>query len=398
METKIKTTIHRSGRRGSSCAALELAAGNSRLIVDTGWPWLDDDWQAIENARLGIRVLAVRPYEFQSLVTTGSLPDVRGLYPWEASPNVDAVLLARPQLDCAGLRHFVRPEVPFYAAPEVIDRVAEGTRCNLPTHNRALTFALEEGVPRRIGAFEVLPVRFPRSVVGALALIVRTETEELVVVGETVRGALEPAEIQALADRLTRTTKLYYIGWGRDQQDSGLTVADVRARLERTLQTTAGLVHVLVPRGEGALWEALGAATAATGRTLIVEPKTWDLHPTALQGQPSAAIAWATRPGAQRVGPGEVVKRPADFAVALAGHPWDAAEPVRAVPQVLISLFPPAYLTDRMLAEVITDAETRGSSVERWALARGHGTAYRLTEHFPQAGHTYLVPRWAGLY
>jgi glyoxylase-like metal-dependent hydrolase (beta-lactamase superfamily II) len=99
----MKATIHR-GAHEIGGTLIELNSGNSRLLLDAGYP-LFLNGNPIEGD------VAKLPHG--ELLNLGVLPKIDGLYKWD-SPSFDGILISHAHLDHYGLLKFIHPDIPVY--------------------------------------------------------------------------------------------------------------------------------------------------------------------------------------------------------------------------------------------------------------------------------------------
>ncbi len=156
----MKVTIHRGTHViGGSC--VELRSGGSRIIIDLGKPLM----------KWGDAEMDFRPYEACSgpeLLDEGLLPDVEGLYEWQA-PSIDAVLISHAHQDHTGFLNHVHPKIPVYLG-EGTRRLIEITTDFTPskTHLKK-TVLLPWPGSFTVGAFRVTPHLVDHSSFGSFA-------------------------------------------------------------------------------------------------------------------------------------------------------------------------------------------------------------------------------------
>jgi ribonuclease J len=96
-------TVHRGTHEiGGSC--VELATGDTRLILDAGLP-------LVTATRERFDARALRGKSRAELRASGILPPVRGLFSSDGAPPA-ALLFSHVHLDHTGLLPYIQPEVP----------------------------------------------------------------------------------------------------------------------------------------------------------------------------------------------------------------------------------------------------------------------------------------------
>ena len=160
MPSPFSMTIHRGTHViGGSC--VELACGGSRIIIDLGKPLM----------KPGGAELNFRRYEGLSgpeLLDEGMLPDVAGLYEWQA-PSVAALLISHAHQDHSGFLNHVHPDIPVYLG-EGTKRLIEVNTDFTPSKlhlNNPVVFSWPGSFT--VGAFRVIPHLVDHSSFGSFA-------------------------------------------------------------------------------------------------------------------------------------------------------------------------------------------------------------------------------------
>jgi len=83
---------------------MELKTQNTRILMDAGYP-LFLDGELIDEK------LVKMPY--QKLLEMGVIPEIKGLYRWDA-PEFDAVVISHAHSDHFGLLNYIHPDIPIY--------------------------------------------------------------------------------------------------------------------------------------------------------------------------------------------------------------------------------------------------------------------------------------------
>lgn len=104
-------TIH-SGNKVIGGICVEIASGDTRIIIDVGIPLMDKDGNQIDSQKL-------EKCSGQELLKEKKLADVKGLYEWDkTNKKVDAVLITHPHADHFGYLKFVNPDIPVYVGAD----------------------------------------------------------------------------------------------------------------------------------------------------------------------------------------------------------------------------------------------------------------------------------------
>lgn len=185
----MKLTIHRGTHEiGGSC--VELESGPTRVIVDVGFPLVNEDREPFDQNSL-------RGRSKEELLESGVLPGVPGLFA-DGSP-VDAILLSHSHLDHVGLLHLTPPEVPVYASSGTSKMMNAGaifSRQNaLPRERHSI---LTSGQPVTIGGIKVTPFSVDHSCFGSMAFLVEAEGKRVFYSGDLRFHGRKPGMIKSL--------------------------------------------------------------------------------------------------------------------------------------------------------------------------------------------------------
>ncbi|MDZ4659342.1 MAG: MBL fold metallo-hydrolase [Bythopirellula sp.] len=171
----MQLTIHRGTQEiGGTC--IEIASGNSRILLDVGLPLFDAQQQLLDT----------RPFRSQStneLLKSGIIPKVEGLTGGERLP--DAILLSHAHLDHCGLLDRTSPQIPVYATSGTSKMMKAGSifagQVELPRERfRKLT----PEQPTQIGNFRVTAYSVDHSIFGAVAILVEADGQSLLYSGD----------------------------------------------------------------------------------------------------------------------------------------------------------------------------------------------------------------------
>lgn len=372
----MQVRIHRGGREvGGSC--VEVASGDSRLVLDVGRPL----W-----AERGEHV---------------PLPDVPGLAMGD-DPSLLGVVVSHPHLDHYGLLDQVHPAVPVYAG-EAASAIVDAARWFSPSGSRLrATGHLRHRTPIQLGPFTVTPHLVDHSAFDSYAMVVEAAGRRLMYTGD-LRGHGRKASLfeAMLADPPLGIETLVMEGTnvravvGGGEGHLTCTEAQVEEAMASTFRAAAGLVVVAgSPQNVDRLVTTYRAARRA-GRTLLV-----DLYAIAVAqatgrtsipqpGFPSLGV-WIPR--RQRL----QVKESAEF------HRTEAVRSLRVFPEQLAAE-PGKYVVftgSSSVCELIRDGGLTAEGVLVWSMWSGYlnepsghrirellaGAEVRLIEHHT-SGH-----------
>jgi ribonuclease J len=99
----MRITIHR-GTHEIGGTLIELRTGQSRLLIDAGYPLF------LKGLPIEDNVAKLPP---EKLLEIGVLPQIIGLYQWD-SPSFDAVIISHAHIDHYGLLKYINPDIPIY--------------------------------------------------------------------------------------------------------------------------------------------------------------------------------------------------------------------------------------------------------------------------------------------
>jgi ribonuclease J len=169
-------TIHRGTKViGGSC--VELAAGETRLVLDLGLPLVDGDREPFDS-RAALRKST------EALVADGTAPRVAGLFD-DKSPAPHAILLSHAHGDHAGLLHRSRPTVPIYATTLTSKMMFAGSVFAMQNAlDRPRFEPVRSGRSFSLGDFRITPLAVDHSVCGSVAFLVEAEGKRILYSGD----------------------------------------------------------------------------------------------------------------------------------------------------------------------------------------------------------------------
>lgn len=215
------------------------------------------------------------------------LPWIDGLYAREAlggieeryrEPEIDAVFLSHAHTDHTGYLEYIDPLIPVYAG-EGTQRVIEAHDATTPSAKYGTHPWSSFGAGRsvHVGPFEVQPFPVDHSVPYAFGFLVRTREGSFAYTGDFrhhgPRAALTHDFLSAAAAEKPSALLIEGTRAGPDRRKQ-FTEETVRSEMERLCASTVGpVIAACYPRDTDRL-RSLHAAARASGRTLVVPPKT----------------------------------------------------------------------------------------------------------------------------
>ena len=167
------TTIYR-GTREIGGTLIELRAGNTRLLLDAGYPLF------LNGNPIDDGIAKLPPEE---LLRLGVLPEISGLYRWD-TPGVDAIIISHAHLDHYGLLQYAHPDIPVYlsAGSKTLIEVTQLFKICAPYPINARLFKMYE--PFTIGGFAIKPYLMDHSAFDAAAFEIKAEGKIVIYSGD----------------------------------------------------------------------------------------------------------------------------------------------------------------------------------------------------------------------
>ena len=214
----VAITIYR-GTREIGGTLIEVSSTDSRILLDAGYP-LFLNGSPIEKDE------ALMPPK--RLLEIGVLPDIKGLYAWDA-PSVDAVLISHAHLDHYGLLKYINPSIPVYisAGTERVIRLSQAFK--LVDEFEISTVGFEMYKPFQIGSFTVKPYLMDHSAFDAAGFEIHSEGKTIIYSGDFRGHGRKPGCL----DR--------FINGAAKQADLLLIEGTTLARQEETIMTEEDL-------------------------------------------------------------------------------------------------------------------------------------------------------------
>jgi ribonuclease J len=260
----MRLTIYRGCHEiGGTC--IEVAAGDTRLILDLGLPLVDanrdpfDSLKAIRSAR-------------DELIADGTIPPVPGLFTKDADAPA-AILLSHAHLDHVGLLHHTRPEIPIYATKGTSKMMLAGAVfASRPSLDRSRHHRVAPGVSFQVGGFTVTPFSVDHSTFGCLAYLLEAEGQSLLYSGDLRRHGRKPGMIRTLVEQIAPRTIDALLMEGTHlggEKEQGLGEFDLEEQVVDHFQSAPALVLAAFSPQDVDRVVTLYRAARRTNRTLV---------------------------------------------------------------------------------------------------------------------------------
>ena len=157
---------------------IELKSENSRILIDAGYPLFLNN-KPIDTGDTYVQF----PYPYDKLITSGILPEIKGLYGWDV-PGFDAVVISHAHIDHYGLLRYIHPAIPVYLSKgtrKIIDISALFLQLAQPP---AGTREFDMYKPFQIGAFRIMPFLMDHSAFDAAAFEISDKEKTIIYTGD----------------------------------------------------------------------------------------------------------------------------------------------------------------------------------------------------------------------
>jgi len=169
----MQLTIYR-GTKEVGGTMIELKTGNTRILVDAGYP-------LFLNGEVINETLGKRPY--QELLELGVIPKVKGLYRWD-KPEFDAVLISHAHSDHFGLLKYIHPDIPIFLS-ETTDKLIEmSLSFPIPDYSHRVRNNIQMQEWFSIGDFTIKAYRMDHSAFQAAAFEIKDERKTIQYTGD----------------------------------------------------------------------------------------------------------------------------------------------------------------------------------------------------------------------
>jgi ribonuclease J len=224
----MQTTIYR-GAKEIGGTLIEVKIDTTRILIDAGYPLFLNKEPINDN-------IASPPYT--KLLTLGVLPDIEGLYDWDA-PDFDAVLISHAHMDHYGLLKYINSAIPVYMSygTERLIRISQRFKLFDSFDLEVRNFKMYQ--PFQIGNFNVKPYLMDHSAFDSAAFEINAEGKTVIYSGD-FRGH---GRKSVCLDRFIETT--------RKQPDILLVERSMLGRLDEQVMTEKELEDMVVERIKG---------------------------------------------------------------------------------------------------------------------------------------------------
>lgn len=247
----VRIIVHRGSRQiGGSC--IEIASGESRIVLDAGLPL-----EADPNGN------------------TGAL-NVPGLFDYEGPP-VDGLFVSHAHVDHTGLVSASRANVPVWLSPGTSKMIlAGGLFARQPDVSRRRQRTLVPGEPVTVGAFRVTAYPVDHSVFDAMAFLVEAEGRRLLYTGDLRFHGRKPGMARQLA-RMAKVAPLDALviegtRLGGRADEANLSERDLEAQLLADMRAAPGVVLAMYSPLNVDRFVTYFRAARKTKRTFVIDP------------------------------------------------------------------------------------------------------------------------------
>ena len=229
----MQITIYR-GTHEIGGTLVELKSGKSRLLLDAGYPLF------LKNQPIGDEVSS---YSYDKLLEIGVLPDIKGLYGWDA-PAFDAVIISHAHIDHYGLLSYIHPAIPAYISKgtrKIIDISALFLQsAQLP----AKAFEFDMYKPFQVGDFRVMSFLMDHSAFDSAAFEISDRKKTIIYTGDFRGHGRKPVCLGRFIDKAKKGVDALLIEgtmFGR-QDEEVITEQELEDRLVKKIQDFKGPV------------------------------------------------------------------------------------------------------------------------------------------------------------
>jgi len=162
--------------------------GNKILLQDRGIKVFFDFGMSFAMKKQYYTPPFLSPKSEESLKELGILPQIKGIYTDEKSPEIDAVFISHAHMDHSAYISFINREIPVYCGETtkiISEALSEMRRADLEFNVEGINFKpFRTGKPIPIDHLEIEPVHVDHSVPGAYGFIIHTSNGAVVYTGD----------------------------------------------------------------------------------------------------------------------------------------------------------------------------------------------------------------------
>ncbi|MCE9561224.1 MAG: MBL fold metallo-hydrolase, partial [Planctomycetes bacterium] len=233
----MRITVFRGTKEiGGTC--IEVAAGNTRVILDTSTPLVNAD-----RSPFDARVLQNRFVD--ELLASGILPSVPGLFRAD-SPPPTAILLSHAHLDHVGLLPYTVPTIPVYATSGTSKMMLAGSIFSRQFQlDRKRHRTVNDGQSFSVGEITITPLAVDHSTYGSVAFLLRAGNETVLYSGDLRLHGRKPGMFRNLLNEVSDHRVDVLLAEGThlgSEQDHGLSEQELETQIVSGIGETKGLI------------------------------------------------------------------------------------------------------------------------------------------------------------
>ena len=200
----MKATIHR-GTREIGGTLIELNNGNSRLLLDAGYPLF------LNGSPIDDKIAKLPPEE---LLKLGVLPSIDGLYQWD-SPSFDGILISHAHLDHYGLLKYVHPDIPVYlsAGTKTLIEVSQTFKICEQYAINARLFKMDKPMnkPFAVGDYSVKPYLMDHSAFDSAAFEIKSNGKTVIYSGDFRGHGRKPKCLDRFIENVAKQADVLFV-------------------------------------------------------------------------------------------------------------------------------------------------------------------------------------------
>ena len=245
---------------------IELKSGNSRLLLDAGYP-LFLNGNPIEN-----NISKLPP---EKLLELGILPQVEGLYSWDA-PNFDGIIISHAHIDHYGLLKYVHPDIPVYLSngTKTLIKVSQRFKICEQYSINARVFKMYESF--NVGNFLVKPYLMDHSAFDASAFETKAEGKTIIYSGDFHGHGRKSICLDSFIKQATKEADVLFTEGSMVSRSDELTITEdeLESAVVNELRGKAGIVLVQSSSQNIDRLVSFYRAALRLGKTFVVDVYT----------------------------------------------------------------------------------------------------------------------------